>query len=259
MNSAGLWVGILIFVLVILGAVGALFYSFKQTRSRNDKAASRRKNGADSQSKSRSNEGFRKTGCRERDNKGTRQDDESQATAYWLSRNMRQRFEPYVLYSFSDEKGARSALLEIPCILRAEDTGNLICTEVLTFGCYRTQAGKIEAILCGDDLTWELWNSAKNSFERHNGIRINDLEPPRESRPKSSGNKSPDTGGVSFLREERINRMGNLNTYRIYRAPNAATAKTYLERNPVTRPFFYVVIETPDGNYCRDVQGIYKE
>ena len=48
-------------------------------------------------------------------------------------------------------------------------------------------------------------------------------------------------------------------TYRIYKGPNAESAKAFLQKNPVDRKYYFLVIETPEGNYCRDVQGRYKE
>jgi len=47
--------------------------------------------------------------------------------------------------------------------------------------------------------------------------------------------------------------------YRVHKAPDAASAKAFLEQNPVTKQFYYIVVETPEGNYCRDIQGMYKE
>jgi hypothetical protein len=48
-------------------------------------------------------------------------------------------------------------------------------------------------------------------------------------------------------------------TYRIHRAPEAQSAKLFLEINPVNEKFYYIVVETPEGNYARDIDGIYKE
>ena len=47
--------------------------------------------------------------------------------------------------------------------------------------------------------------------------------------------------------------------YRIHRGPSAGAAKAFLQQNPVDQQFHYIVVETPDGNYRRDIQGIYKE
>lgn len=197
-----------------------------------------------------------KTTYTEKDNVGTRHDSIEFASAYWMARISSSRKDPYVLYTFDTERAARAALLELPCIHEASDTGEVICTEVLTFGCYQTHEGKWEAIVCGDDLSHELWEQAKAAFARHGGKRKNDLEPEQRARAAPK----PKAGGkVVFVREERQEQSGATMVYRIHRAPDAATAKTFLEEHPVSQRFHYIVVETPEGNYCRDVQGMYKE
>jgi hypothetical protein len=103
----------------------------------------------------------------EKDNKGTRQGTLDQAIAYWSMRNMRQKFDPFVLYTFNNEADSLNAFLELDCIHKAEDTGKLVCTEPLIFGSYRTDNGKYETIIAGENLTHELWQKAKESFEKH--------------------------------------------------------------------------------------------
>jgi len=194
----------------------------------------------------------------EKDNMGTREDSESLANSYWMARNASQKFEPYALYTFERENDARDALLDLGCIHLAKDTGKLICTETLTFGYYRTSEGKYEAIICGDDLTHELWAAAKESFSRHNGKRKNDQEPQKRAKPRSEAREAK-PGKVVFVREDRQQKMGHTMIYRIHKGPDAPSAKAFLEKNPVTKQLYYIVVETPEGNYCRDIQGIYKE
>ena len=193
----------------------------------------------------------------EKDNVGTRQD-LRQAKAYWTARMTSSKKDPFVLYMFDSEKDAREALLELPYIHIAADSQKLICTEVLDFGYYQTDRGEYEAIVCGSDLTHELWERAKASFSKHGGRRKNDLEPERRSPPASKA-KMAQPGKVVFVREDRQQRMGMTLIYRIHKGPDAASAKAFLEQNPVTKPLHYIVVETPQGNYCRDTDGIYKE
>ena len=90
---------------------------------------------------------------KEADNCGTRQDTVDAATAYWMARTQLKKKEPFILYSFASESDACASLLELPCIQVAADTGNMICTEVLTFGCYySSQTSRYEAALCGQEL-----------------------------------------------------------------------------------------------------------
>lgn len=65
---------------------------------------------------------------------------------------------------------------------------------------------------------------------------------------------------VIFIREDlSVLPTGNTATYRIHRASNAATAKQFLKNHPVNKPLLYIIVETPEGIYGRDIQGIYRE
>jgi len=192
-------------------------------------------------------------------NRGDRQDDLQQAMAYWMARVSDPVKDPYVMYLFDAEKDAREALLELPCIHEGED-GKLICTEPLVFGYYRQSNGLIEAVICGSELTHDLWEQAKSSFEKHGGRRKNDLEPENRATPASAG-ATVSRDDVVFVREERKpTKLGSgIATYRIHRGPNEASARAFLEEHPITTNFFYMVVETPEGNFGRDLQGIYTE
>ena len=193
----------------------------------------------------------------EKDNKGTRHDTLDIASSYWMARISSPKKDPFVMYTFDNDEDARKALLELPCIHIAEDSQKLICTEVLIFGYYKTEQGKYEAVVCGDDLTHELWQKAKESFAKNGGQRKNDLEP--EKRAAQAKAKEAKPSKVKFVREDRNQIHGNTMIYRVHRAPDAASATAFLEQNPVTKQFYYIVVETPEGNYCRDIQGMYKE
>lgn len=71
--------------------------------------------------------------------------------------------------------------------------------------------------------------------------------------------KEPEIDKIVFVREDRRLTYGQTMIYQIYRGPDAATAKAFLQQNPVTRQYYYIVVETPEGNYARDIYGIYKE
>jgi hypothetical protein len=193
----------------------------------------------------------------ERDNKGTRHDSLGIASSYWMARISSPKKDPFVMYTFDNDEDARKAFLELPCIHIAQDSQKLICTEVLIFGYYPTEQGKYEAVICGDDLTYELWQQAKESFTRHGGNRKNDLEPEKHTAQAKANEAKPEK--VKFIREDHSQSHGVTMIYRVHKAPDAATAKAFLEQNPVTRQFYYILVETPEGNYCRDIQGMYKE
>jgi hypothetical protein len=186
-------------------------------------------------------------------NRGTLQDTLSHASTYWMSRMGSARKDPFILYIFDNVQDATAALLGLSFI-HQNPGGGLVCTEVLVYGYYRRDDGLFEAIICGDELTIEMWEMAKVSFESHNGRRKNDLQPTR-SAANASNRSSADASRVKFVREDRQNNR----VYRVYKGPNGASAKAFLDEHPVEREFYYFVVETPDGNFCRDRMGMYKE
>jgi hypothetical protein len=203
-----------------------------------------------------------KTSYFEKDNKGTRYETLDQASAYWIARMSNPRKDPFVLFIFNTKEEAHNALLDLSYIHLAEDSGKPICTSVLQFGYYPIDYGgitKYEAWVCGSELTHDMWQEAMEKFSKQGGKRKNDLEPERTAQTQMKAAKG-DESKVVFVREDR--RMGNFGviyTYRTYKAPNKASAMAFLEKNPVTRQYYYIVVETPEGNYGRDIQGIYQE
>jgi hypothetical protein len=195
----------------------------------------------------------------ERDNIGTRFTSSNQAAVYRLT-NMNQGIrEPCIDYCFKSEIEARSALAEVSCIKVAKDTGNLICTEIIKFGVFRRYPevdNSFIAMLEGKALTREMWKQAKNAFMRHGGDEIIEIEPAGNvtTSKKAPGNPK----AVKFSHEEnRI--VSNLPAiYRYYNGPDKVSAITFLQNNPVTKPSYFLVVKTPEGTFCRDVQGFFE-
>ena len=196
----------------------------------------------------------------EKDNVGDRHDSSQRAIGYWMGERMRrERKDPFVMHEFESANDARNGLLALPCIKIASDTGNLICTKPLIFGYYQTDSSHWEAVLCGDDLAHDLWSQAREAFRKNGGTLKNELEPQKKA---TAGSAS--VGKAQFVGKETKNVQGNFGmaakcTYEVYKAPNAATAQDFLRGKTVTQQQYYVVVETPEGNYGRDVNGIYKE
>jgi hypothetical protein len=195
---------------------------------------------------------------REKDNRGTRHETLDQAGNYWIARNVQQKFDPFALYVFDNEKDAKQALLELDCMHVAEDTGKIVCTETLIFGCYKRNDGKYEAIVCGDDLSIYIWESAQMSFSKHGGVKKNEQKPEKAQQGRASSQKG-DVDKVIFVREDRKDGLAGTAVYRIHKAPDAASAKAFLAENPVSQSLYYLVVETIEGNYCSDKDGMYKE
>ena len=172
----------------------------------------------------------------------------------------RQQFEPYIRYLFASAEDARDALLGLDFIYEAEDTGNLICTEPLTFGCYRQQNGKHEAYIGGWHLTLPLWAAIKESFAAHNGQIKNEQRPNDEFGLKSERGMTL-SERVTKLREYSQLNSGQTEFYSIYEAPNGVIAQAFLKlhQNMITKSDWYIVVKTPDGDFWRDIDGIYQK
>lgn len=197
-------------------------------------------------------------GFREADNVGTRHDSKSIAFAYWMGERMNStRKDPFVMFTFKNADDARSALLELPCIKVASDSKKLICTQRLIFGHYAIEEVH-EAILCGDALTVELWKQAKASFSKHGGVLKTELEPTRRVAAASSA-RAAQPEKIVFVEEQRKPGQGGTAIYKVYKGPDEESAMAWLQQHPVTQNLLYLVVETPEGNFCRDSMGIYKE
>ena len=192
-------------------------------------------------------------------NLGTRIETQSQSMAYWIGERMANpKKAPFVYYIFNSSREARAALLELPFIHEEHATGKLICDHIFHFGYYGTTennipTGKWDAFIAGFDLTHEMWEQIHFAFKKFNGTMKNDLEPDKNVKTAAiqRGNKSK----VVFIREDRT----NLGTYLTYKAPSKADAMAFLSEQRITQRSYYVVVETPEGNYGKDIQGIYKE
>lgn len=80
----------------------------------------------------------------EADNMGSRQETISQAMSYWMMERPRLSVKPpFTMFVMPSGEVAVEAMLELPFIHRAADSGKLICERMMTFGCYEvTENGK---------------------------------------------------------------------------------------------------------------------
>jgi len=141
----------------------------------------------------------------------------------------------------------------------AHDTQKLICRKPLSFGYYSDEKGNYEAVLIGEDLSMEDFEQAQKSFTKFRG-KLKNEQKPEDKSSQHVQPKSIDTGKVSFVEKySKDNSFMSVNTYEIYKVPDAATAKAFLETKKVTKSLYYIIVDTPEGNYGRDIEGMHKE
>ena len=190
----------------------------------------------------------------QKDNRGNLHDTLEKAQLYWLvQRPKMSKMTPFILYQFNSSSNASSALLDLPFIHRAEDTNNLICDRIMEFGYYKAEGSLYEAIIAGSDLTLEEYRNVENCFKKHGGWHKNHLEP--SSSAKSYDYSSGDKSNVKFVKKY----TQDVFTYECYEGKTKADAMEFLGEKEVTQGLYYIIVETPEGNFGRDKNGIYEE
>ena len=195
----------------------------------------------------------------EKDNLGTRHDTEQKANNYWISRIAMPEKHPFTLFKFTSGSDAEQAFLELPYIHKAKDTNNLICKRPLIFGYYKTKEDTYEAILCGKDLTLDEFNKAENAFKKHGGILKNNLKPSNSGENKKKNEENIDkVGNTDNVKFNKKYQEGPF-TYEFYLANNKADAMAFLSKKTIEKSLYYICVDTPEGNFGRDINGVYEE
>lgn len=247
-------VGSLGFVIILIGIfIIAVAFNIDKGGKKEELAAKQEGNGASVQNVA---DGI----YYEKDNLGTRQETMSQAIAYWMGERMGLSVKPpFTLFTMPSAESAKSALLELPFMHEAGDSGKIICERLMTYGYYETTlndmpTGKYEVLVAGNDLTLDEYNLAEEAFKRQGGICKN------HDAPEASV-KADDTAGDASKVTYRETVKGNDGTsvYEVYNGPDKACAIAFLKNKPITRKFYYVVVDTPEGSFGRDINGLYKE
>jgi len=196
----------------------------------------------------------------ERDNKGMRVNTFEQSMSYWMVERMQNtRKDPFVYYVFKNSNDPHKAMLDLPFIHQAADTGKLVCDELFRFGYFPVSnngvfTGEYDAFIAGADLTYDQWENIHATFTRYNGTKKNDLEPDKTAKGVSTAGNG-NAANVSFVRED----SDGTSVWRVFRASGKADAMAFLSQQQVTRPLYYIIVETPDGNFGRDKDGFYQE
>jgi hypothetical protein len=200
----------------------------------------------------------------EKDNIGTRiltADRNQAAYSVWAMKGMIPHGNIY--YGFKSKEEAYLAMLDIPCIKLASDSKELICTEIIEFGVYWDSYNDKywEAFLQGPALTPDIYLAAEKSFIRHNGIKICSKEPVGDNSKPKTVLKKPQpnmSNSVKFIKKSNVSMMGITGTKEIYEAPNKSVAIEFLKSKQVSKQYYYIEIETPDGLFGKDIDGGYE-
>jgi hypothetical protein len=214
----------------------------------------------------------------ERDNLGTRYETHDRVNAFWTPYILGRPSFPFVFYDMPSREAAMAALLKLEPFALAADSGKPISTEVLSFGVYPRDDGGAAPwglMLAGERITAALYDAALASCTAHGGSnpRLSD-RPPETTAPVARAAPRPEA--VTFDHEERVDMRAQMAamgitpisdaplsppaaTKRHYRGPDQASAVAFLQAHPVSEPYFYLMVHTPEGVFGRDKDGIFDQ
>jgi hypothetical protein len=213
----------------------------------------------------------------ERDNVGTRYETQERVQNFWTPYLLDRPKFPFIFYDMPSKQDAFDAMLALPPIKQASDSGKLISTEVLQFGVYPDAASRNAArwgfFLAGDRITPALYAAAVASCKKNNGTNPRLSDPPK---PVPANPTRPVSAAVTFDWEEKVDMLKQMKargitiagsenlppqiaTKQHYKAPSKDAALAFLKATPVDQPFYYLVVHTPDGAFGRDKDGIFEQ
>ena len=188
-----------------------------------------------------------------RDNIGTLLKSADQAFASWQPYQFN-NYTGSLVFKFNRIKEAKNALSQLSFIHIASDNNELISSEVIEYG-YFENSGKSDVVIWGGSFTVERWEEAKEKLSNAGGIVFSSQRPKEGNSIIKESNVKIKIEKVKFVRDEQRGK----NKYKIYSGQSKKSAMEFLQKNPVTESFYYIIIETPEGNYARDIMGIYRE
>jgi hypothetical protein len=211
----------------------------------------------------------------ERDNVGTRYETQEKVDSFWIPYIMNRPKFPFIFYDMRERTDAINAMLSLPPIKTGLDSGKLISTEVLQFGVYPNERGGWGFFLAGEQITLALYEAAIASCEKYNGTNLRVSDPPKDIGTIAPSPSKPTSTSVTFDWEEKVDMLKQLKargitiaggvpsapaaTKRHYKAPNKDAALRFLKETPVDKPFYYLIVHTPDGVFGRDKDGIFEQ
>ena len=70
---------------------------------------------------------------------------------------------------------------------------------------------------------------------------------------------SADADPAPVRYSETVRGYDGVSVYEVYSGPDKASAVAFLRGKCVNKRYYYVVVDTPEGSFGRDITGFYKE
>jgi len=183
----------------------------------------------------------------------------AEAEEFWEAAHSNKAEVKHVAFRFPDIETAHRALQQLSYVEPTADEMRFACEFPITFGCYPLDDGAV-AFVGGTTLSVSMWREALDRWSR-----LPEAEQYRISSPPEPTVRLPDPASLSgpaaevSVVQERPGTGDDYSHYTICHGPSREAALAFLRRVEVTAPGEYVVVETPEGHWGRDWQGIYRE
>ncbi len=166
----------------------------------------------------------------------------------------------YVAYMFSNMSEANNALSKLSYILTDRD-GNLSCRKKIHFGAYPHQEGAV-CFVGGEKLNYALWREASAVLPELPGAQYFKVstEPDvmLELPDVDALNKEGDLQVKSIGVEDISNESGEFSRCFKYSTISKENALTFLEKTDVREEGVVIHVETPEGIFGKDINGIFE-
>lgn len=190
-------------------------------------------------------------------NVGTYYRNEAHAHDYWASQYFI-KYTPVIICRFETLEQARKAILNISFI--SESNGALISLKTIDYGCYLNSDQKGEVIICGHGFSMAMFEEAKKKLLDAGGEIYKEQTPDEQNEPQTKESTESAAEDVAFVKNtQKELAPGVVATYVSYKASSESTAKEFLAGQTILQPLYYIVVDTPQGSWGKDCDGIYKE
>jgi ankyrin repeat protein len=194
-------------------------------------------------------------------NLGTFFDNHTDSKNLWLALSLNE-ITPYIIGEFNSYRKARKALLAPNFMRKGDEQKQIICTEPFNYGFFKHPLGKWRIFVQGKTFSYYDFIEVKKAITINNGKIWQEEEPEHNDilNKNKDTEKEIDTKNVIFDREQKQVASWDpsiINTYMVYKGPNKETALEFLKNETVSKSQIYIVVETPDGKFCKDKMGMY--
>ena len=178
---------------------------------------------------------------------------------FWVQADAAGGGLPHVAYQFPEYGQAFRALAQLSYLQQRTATRPLWSSAPIQLGIYQHDHLFI-AFVGGLRLTRTMWNEAAACLAKADGgtlFRISDPPPLQVVLPDLAAR--PDLATRIHPAREYTGERNDFSEYVVFEATDKSAAMTFLRLAKVTEPDVYVVVETPEGHWGRDIRGVYRE